>query len=466
MTEKEPKQSTLSMMLSVVSRFMLPATLILFATPFVVLLFYSLPATDDFCKATLAFDCVPQPSVLAVTWLYYTGWSPRWLTTLIQSFVMSHFNLVFAYGWLLLAVIVSNVLALWYFFRTFFRLPRTTSLLAAAIFYAAWVASLPTPAEELYWLTGATEYYLSLTALLVLISLLHRPRRALWYYPAIALLSVAVPGQHEIAGAFLCVLLLAAVVIMRIEKLPPHQWKFSLAVATLSLAVVMLSPGTARRAVQEHRHVWDVAHLPYWMAHSFYHGLDWLRCPSFLMAACCIVLLSHQEQQRKGAEQQSTGWMGLAALGGMFVILSEFGLVEMASGNWSPDRVVAWYSFVFWLLFVCALLTGLTEISRVRFSQATRIGVFTLLAIALLGSTNCREAVEDLRGPAESYWRAGSAGLKRRGGTVQFDRPSRYPNFAMHQQITSDPGCWVNRCMANYLRANTVVGKHSTEDCP
>ena len=127
---------------------MVPITLTLFAAPFLMLLFYALPATDDFCKATLAFDCVPQRSVLAVTWLYYTGWSPRWLTTLIQSLVMSHFNLVFAYGWLLLAVILSNILALAFFFRAFFRWTRATSLLAAAIFYAAWVASLPTPAEE------------------------------------------------------------------------------------------------------------------------------------------------------------------------------------------------------------------------------------------------------------------------------------------------------------------------------
>ena len=277
---------------------------------------------------------------------------------------------------------------------------------------------------------------------------------------------MAVPGQHEVAGAFLCVLLLAAVVILRIEKLPTQQWMLSLGLAVVSLAVVMLSPGTARRAVQEHRHVWDVAHVPTWMAHSFYHGLNWLRYPSFLLAACCIILLSLQEQQRDLAELRPKRWLGLAAVVGMFIILSEFGLVEMASGNWSPDRVVAWYSFVFWLLFVCALLTGLTELSCVRFSQATRIGIFTLLAIALLGSTNFREAVEDLRGPAEAYWREGSAGAKARGGTVQFDVPSHYPNFAMHQQVTSNPGCWVNRCMANYLRASTVIGKNSTEDCP
>src|SRR6267154_917905 len=103
---------------------MVPVLLIVFLTPFLALAFYSVPATDDFCKATLSFGAFPQqqPSVLAVTWLYYTQWSGRWLTTLLQSFIMSHVDLAAAYGWLVLMVVISNVGALWYFFRTIFRL--------------------------------------------------------------------------------------------------------------------------------------------------------------------------------------------------------------------------------------------------------------------------------------------------------------------------------------------------------
>ncbi len=452
--------------LRVVVRFLIPVTLVIFAAPFVALLFYSLPATDDFCKATLAFNCVPQPGVLAITWLYYTQWSPRWLTTLIQSFTMNHFDLVAAYGWLLLSVILSNICALWYFFQTFFRLTRVRSLLVAALFYAAWVASLPTPAEEIFWLTGAIEYYLSLSFLLVLVSLLHRPHRGYWYYPVVALLSLALPGQHEVAGAFLCALLLTVIVILRIQKLPARQWIFSLAFAALSMAAAMLSPGNARRAIVENRHTWDVVHLPYWVAHAFFHGLDWLRYPSFLLAACCIVLLCRHELHKDNPNETSRRWVGLAALCGMFVVLSEYGLVEMASGKWSPDRVVAWFSFVFWLLFICAILTGLTEISEVRFSQSTRTIVFALLAVALLDSANFRAAVGDLRGPAQSWWRIGSTQLRQRGGVVLYQTPASYPNMTMHQEITTDPGCWVNRCVANYLRAKTVIAKNPGGVCP
>src|SRR3989442_1235006 len=74
-----PATALLSNMARLVSCFIVPCVLIVFATPFLVLLFYSLPATDDFCKATLSFNTVPQHDVLSITWMYYTQWSPRCL---------------------------------------------------------------------------------------------------------------------------------------------------------------------------------------------------------------------------------------------------------------------------------------------------------------------------------------------------------------------------------------------------
>jgi hypothetical protein len=449
-----------------VERLLLPAALIVFAAPFLALLFYAVPTTDDFCKATLSFNCVPQPDVLTITRLYYTQWSPRWLTTFLQSFVMSHVDLVAAYGWLLLAVISTNIAALWFFFRTFFRIPHRTSFLAAAIFYSAWVATLAHPEEEILWLTGAMEYFLSLSTLLVLLSLLYRRRNSIWYFVGITLLSIAVPAQHEIAGTFLCVILLAAALLMRIQHRPARQWFLSLGVATLSQAVVMLSPGNRLRAAQEHRHMWDIAHLPKWVAHSFYHGLDWLSYPSILLAACCIVLLLQSSREADASDESAPKWLGLAGVGAMIFITAEYCLVEMASGNWAPDRVVAWFAFVFCLLFICVIVTGVPEIFRVRFSQATRIGVFTVFAVTILGSANFRAAIEDLAGGAQSWHRIDKAQLARRGGAVEFELPAHYPKLAMEQEVTSDPGCWVNRCLANYLHASSVIGKNSREECP
>ena len=453
-------------LLSLLSRFVLPAALIAFSVPFLVLLFYSVPASDDFCKATLSFNCVRQPGVLQITWLYYTQWSPRWLTTLLQSFVMSHVDLVSAYGWLLLSIIICNLAALWYFFRTYFALSKGTALLASASFFAAWIASIPSPEEAIFWLTGAMEYYLSFGTMLLLLSLLHKKRSSVWYYLPIAVLSIAVPAQHEIAGTFICSVLLAGVILMRVQRRPSLQWNLSFGLALLSQSVVMLTPGNKLRAAQEHRHLWDFAHLPKWMAHSFYHGFDWLSYPAFLLAACCVLLLWQQGRGEVQAANIPPRWIGLLCLLGMFVILCEYCLVELASGNWSPNRVVSWFAFVFCLLFVCLVLTGIPELARVEFSVATRTGIYILFAVSLLGSTNYRAAVEDLGGTAQAWKRIDAAQLRRRGGAVMFELPARYPKLSMHQQVTSDSGCWVNRCLANYLQATSVVGKDSSEECP
>jgi hypothetical protein len=449
-----------------VESLLVSSMLVVFLTPFLVLLFYSLPATDDFCKATLAFDTVPQSNILSVTWLYYTKWSPRWLTTFLQSLVMSRVNLTTHYGWLLLTVIITNLAALWYFFRTIFQLPRTTSLLVAGVFYAAYLASLDDLQLELYWLTGATEYNLSFSTLLVLVSLLYQARRAVWYYVTVALLSIAVPAQHEIAGTLLCMISLAGVIVMRAKKLPARQWYLSVAMAALSQAILMLSPGNALRAAQQHKQLWDIAHLPRWIAHSFYHGLNWFSYPAILVAGCSIFLLCQRDQDRNAAEDLPAKWLGIAGVCAMFAVLCEVALVETASGVWIPSRVVAWFEFVSWLLLVCLIVNGIPEIHRQRFSLGTRIGVFALLAVTLLGSSNYRAAVEDLRGPAQSWWRMNSSRLKQHGGALEFEAPARYPKLAMHQNLSTDSGCFVNKCMANYLQAKTVVVKDTTEECP
>jgi hypothetical protein len=448
------------------SRALLPSILVLFLTPLIVLLFYSSPAADDFCAASLSFECVPQPSVLSITWLYYTQWSPRWLTAFILNFVLSHADLLAAYGWLLLTIVIANVASLWYFFQVFFGLTRTRSLLIAALFYAAWIASVTNPDEQLYWLTNVIVYNLPLSSVLVLASLLRRPRRSPWYYAVIALLSLAIPAQHEIAGTLLVGLLLATIVFTRIKRLPSSHINLSFSMATLSLAVVMASPGNAARAAVEHRQLWDVAHILRWVAHSFYNGLNWLSVPPILAAVGCIVVLSQPSQEARGVDRVSSRWLAIGSLFGMFIVLCACTLTEVATATWLPTRVVSWFEFVFWLLFVCAVLAGVPELRQIRFSLGARIGLFTLMAVTLLGSTIFRAAVQDLQGPAQAWRRTYLSRLERRGGSLEFDFPAQFPKLAKPQMITADPKCWVNRCLANYLHADTVIVKNSRDRCP
>jgi hypothetical protein len=379
---------------------------------------------------------------------------------------MHYCDLVAGYGWMLLLVVVCNLAALWLFFRTFFNFSRYSSLLSAAVFYSAWLASLAHPEEVIFWLTGATEYFLSLSTLLILACLLYKPRRSVWYFVVVILLSIAVPAQHEMAGTFLWVLLLSGMLLTRFLKLPSQHWYAAFMSGSLSQLVVMRSSGNSIRAIQEHRHLWDVRQFPKWFAHSSYHGLDWLSSPSILLAACCLLLIYQRNYASQDPNKSWPKWVPPAAIAGMVFIVAEYCLVEMASGSWSPDRVVAWFTFIFCLLFVCLVLTGVPEISRIPFSQATKAGVLLLWAVTLLGSNNFRLALEDLHGPARVWHRIDAEQLSQRGGNINFQLPSKYPKLFMEQEITSDSGCWVNRCLANFLHASTVTSSNSAEKCP
>ena len=472
MTNGEHSQAQNDQMHSTFSRsasvLMASIITIFFLTPFLALAFYSLPSTDDFCKASLSFGAYPQqqPSVLAVTWLYYSQWSSRWLTTLLQSSIMSHVNLAAAYGWLLILVMLANIGALGYFFKTIFQLRPTAALLAAGIFYAAYIASLSDPPQELYWLTGAIEYNLSFSTILLLVSLLYQESRQAWYYAAILLLSIAAPAQHEIAGIFLCGLLLTVVAVLRLKKLPVRQWYLSLVGAALSLAVVVFAPGNAVRAAQEHRHMWDIAHLPRWVVHAFYHSFSWPASPAILVAGLCIFILCQRQVNSSDTSDFPPSWLRFATFGGMLFVVLEVAFIETATGVWVPYRVAAWFQFMFWIFLVCFIAGGIPELYRVRFSGATNLGAFALLAIILLGCTNFRVALEDLHGPVQAWYRVGHSRLQQHGSSLTFEPVSSYPNLTFHQNLSSDPRCFVNMCMAHYLHAESVVVKDSTEECP
>lgn len=450
-----------------VFRIAVACLLVVFFTPFIALLFYSVPAADDFCNATLAFDTIPQPSLLALTWLYYTKWSPRWLTVLFLGGSMSHGDLMGTYGWLLLLVLISTVASLWYFFWAVFRLTKSSSFLIAAIFCAAWVSSITNVDEQVYWLTNVIVYNLPLCTMLVLLGLLCRFGGTVLAYAALVLLSVAVPAQHEIAGAFVVAVALAGGTLLRMRKREAGPWFLCFLVSAISLAAVLLSPGNAARAAAEHRHLWDVGHSVRWFAHSFYTGLNWLSTPAILLGAGCAVVLAQSSRTNPAPEDAlPQRWLAIGGVAGLLIVLCLSSLVEIATSIWLPPRVVALFQFIFWLLFFCVILSGIPEVYQTRLGAPTKAGIAALLAVALLGSSNFRAATEDLRGPARSWHNFALARLRHRGGSQSFEAPAGFPKLAKPQMLISDPGCWVNRCLANYLHADTVVVTNSKDFCP
>lgn len=452
------------------SRVLIPVALLVFAVPFIGLLFYATLNTDDFSKAALSLDCLRrEPNFLAYTWSSYVNplGSGRWVTTTVD-FAMSKLDLVAFYGWLLLFCMLTNIAALTYFVENFLRISRTKALLAAGAFYAAWLASA-SPAENVFWLTGAIEYQLTMSTMLILAGLICKTKHTPFSYIALALLAIAVPGQHEIAGAFMLVVLLGGVVATQFLKLPAPQWWLGLGLVALSFGAVMFSPAMAVKLSLRPKSPWDFAHvLPYAkLAASL--GINWLMTPAILLCAFCMpVLLRPLEDASSESEYRPPRWLALAGLGAMCVLLAEFACAEASSGyGHLPSRAFAWFQFAFWLLLVCVVLVGAPEISKINFSPSSRIGLLMLLVLSLFGSENFRLAEKDLRGPARPWWVANVARLRQRGSSLQFDPLPARPTLFKPTRLATEPDssrCWVNHCMAVYLGAKKLTVKDSAED--
>jgi hypothetical protein len=454
------------------SRALIPVALLVFAAPFIELLFYSSLSADDFCYATLAScpgsgadgKCVTVSNVLTRAWIEPTEGSGRLLAPLLESLVMSKSNLSYSYGWLLLLVMLTNIAALWYFFITVLDVPRTRAWLAAGVFYAGWLACVTSPGENVFWLTGAMEYQLPISSMLVLAGLISKRKHSIFGYIALALLAIAIPSQHEIAGAFLLACLLAGVVAVRVLKLQADRWWWlCLGLVVLSCAATMLSPGMADKMTRGHSTGFVSNFLPH-AKRVVNFGVAWTTNPVVLLCALCIPLLVRPDNDSSAdggaAYQPPPRWLALAALGAMCVLLVEFAGAETASSSiygQLPARAVGWFQFIFWLLLICVVLIGVPELSKIRFSPSSRIGIFALLTVSLLASGNFLSAERDLRGPARDWWRGSVARLKQRGSMLQFEPLPKRPKLFRNTSLSMESHCWVNESMAFYVGATTVV---------
>ncbi len=451
------------------SPYLIPVGLVVFAVPFIALLFYASMNGDDYIYSTNSYNCSMQPAVRNMfmsTWLNYTQGSGRWLTSIFHGLLMTRFNLISFYALPLIAIMLSNFLALAYWFAKFLRVSRNQALLAAGVFYSAWLASVITPIEGAYWLTEAIEYQLSFTAILILAGLLCRSAQTRYGYVALAVLAIAVPAQHEIAGAFLLVCLGAGVLAAHFMKLETRQWWLCFGLVALSLAAVIFSPGKILQFAQGHKQTWDTAHVLPFAKHAVKLGFSWLMAPAVLVSALILpIVLRSPAQPSSENRNRPPRWLALVGLGIMCIVVAEYGAAEMTSGyGVLPYRTVGWFQFVFWLLLVCTLLVGLPELSQMKYSEGSRIGISALLVVTLIGSANFRQAEKDWRGPAKAYWSSSVARLRQHGGSLQFDPLPPRPAMFRDTGLSTTPRCWVNSCMAVYLGANTVVTKDPTEN--
>jgi hypothetical protein len=193
-------------------------------------------------------------------------------------------------------------------------------------------------------------------------------------------------------------------------------------------------------------------------------GIDWTLSSTALLGALCIALLLWPNESTE-SEYRPPKWLALAGIGAICVLLGEFANAEMFSAAGElPPRAVGWFQFVFLLLFASVVITGLQEISKIRFSIGARTAIFALFAVSVLISDNFRLAKTDLAGPARSWHRSSVARLAQRAGTLEFDPLPPRPGMFRESGFSKSGGCWVNECAAVYLGAASVGLKGPKEN--
>ena len=430
---------------------LLPLTITLVLSVFAGLMFSATPALDDFCKASLSYLGQPQGSATQVTWLYFMGWSARWVSTILQSALFSRVDLISAYPWLLLGVMAVNLAALCVFFRSVLQLKTRTALVVAGMFYVSWAVSIPSTAENIFWATGATEYQLSQSSLLVLLALLCSSRGRIGAGAAF-ILAFLIPAQHEVAGMLVCLVLAAGVVVARVLRVPSGKWIICLALASLSLAIVIVSPAGRERAAADGKVLWDFRHEPAYAFQALKNGVDWLISPIPLLTAICVPLFVGSMERRRETPITHPVWLAPLCLLGMCLIVCVAALVALVSAGGPPDRLVGWYQWPFWLLLLCAVYLGVPELratSALRI-DAFKLGLCAILALSLLTSSTFKAAIKDLSGPARPWARSTSEQLRGQSGTpADANLPAKPSNLLAPG--FADSSAWVSVCWVNYI---------------
>ncbi|MBP3983141.1 hypothetical protein J5837_01785 [Pseudoxanthomonas helianthi] len=442
--------------------------------------FYTFLQTDDFCTFARVIHR-EHGNPFADAAYMYQNWSGRYsamftvsLVATISLFVpvglayslsLACFLILFALACLAISPLIDT--------------NRRVSVPFAAILFASTLIAMPSKLEQYLWLTGAAVYFIGTSLLFVLILVMSAPRadrtRAIPREVLIGALIALITGFNEflaiVTGA--CVLWFGFRDI-RAEKKNWHQAILRLTIFAAAFATTILAPGNFARdstSVTARHEIGNATALAIKSLWQFAHGMS---------------------------EQQTlpifAALVGSAAVGAM-----------VARGrskirDWAPVALILLCSLPMHL-WVYSFLTGEAAPGRVlnqAFMHVTAAGCLVAAAIgsrlSALSEHNPTSWAAALLGLAGIFliaspsfrsfarvahefaprWHAQQ--LERHRGFGSLPRPISQPAYVRPYSlgdssppvfagadVTSSPENWINRCVADYYEANSVILMRRTQ---
>lgn len=441
--------------LLLLSRFFLFLAIGLAAASFLGLFPYTSPIADDFCRGwandnrNIFNDVVKQ----------YRTLNPRWLTVFIHYIILPRINFTWMYGLVLAFLLLAQIYVVRIFIRTVLGASNRLSWALAVSGYIVWITSGPSVSQNLYWLTGGIEYQVPFIAMLLLFSLLCRDQTSRLISVFSVVLSFFIPALNELAGATLICIFITLCGVLSLERVGNRRlWLACLIAALISCSIVVASPGNKVRKADDFPNGWQVAGIPAAMNSTLYSRIDWGLNPILVSATALFILLPSIKRLRPPWTLIRPRYLIAAPLlifSAQFLVA--FVLVWLHTGI-PPARVETWNHLIWsilWFLTVFAWTRNGTETQPNNPILQILFGF--MLGISILFAQNTRDAVKDLLKRAPAWHRAQLRRLHTNENVSLVPALPESPRSFFDADITSDPKYWRNRCMARYLRIESIA---------
>ena len=436
----ESQPSSYTMIPSVVSRFLLsgeelPKLAVLIAVLSCCVLFavlgiliaFAVPLADDFCRGSVGWH-----NAISFANDWYLVWSGRWTSMVIESSLLSLFDLYRSVPFILATLLVLRFLALMFLFRQTLRLSLANAALWSLLMFATWVSVMLGIGETLLWATCAIEYEVPLTLASLVLAFLFRSK----WIAVIPCIVIACTMQ-ELIGVCIVGICVSMLWMYRRNGKIMRPLAFLTLIALASTAFVVLAPGNSVRASSV-PHSSAALAIPI----SAFRFLIWTLRWAVNPATLGLVLFVSGRRKTTNAFRlfDLIGWpLIVAGLASTLIVLSPV--------SNTPFRVTNLLCFALILLLVYSS-AGLSVDPKYR--RGLQIAGLLLLTVGVCTSKN----FEDLSSSATKA-RAYRQAWIERARTHTFERIITPPSY-FDAEATPDSSNWYNKCIARYFGISSV----------
>lgn len=420
---------------------------------------HAMPLNDDWWRAVSA----QQQGPLSYAAMRYQTWFGRWFACVVQITMLKGFDVYGVYAWLLLGLGAAQLLALRMLFGRLLLGSGRAWIAALGGVVLLWCAT-PHASEYWYWFSGASEYSLSVSAGIVVVSL--ASLGGTMATGAACASALLVGGLHELSGITTLVALAAGA--WAAPASARQRWLCIGGFALVGLVINLAAPGNAVRAEHEHvdRSLGPVLWAVRW---NLYHEvLRWLLDVKLWLATALLgsaIALVEQPFWRPAPERLRYAAPAATGVAGVAWVLAA---PIMAGFRFNDRSASACHAtlFVGWLVTLWAWAPWLRSYFGPRLRQGHLVLCGVLLSLALLSTGNARLAGWSLRSELPAW---SSAQLARhhlalreaRAGASSVTLPGRVtpPVLYMQDDVGEDATDWRNEGFAELhgLKAVRVV---------